>query len=122
IAGANAVGRERSSRVHLLDRRVSRRHAASLADASGLTIVDTGSANGVVVDDRRRTEHRIARATTVRLGDTEIRITPGPAPRVAPGYAHQTVHTRAPRIAPRFPSSSRELPAPPKPAQPGRIP
>ncbi|WP_449277691.1 FtsK/SpoIIIE domain-containing protein [Leucobacter sp. GX24907] len=123
ITGSNHIGRDRMSRVHLHDPGVSRRHATITVDEVGnTTIIDTGSANGLLIGGERYSEYLVTRITTVSLGETEIRITPGPATRETSRFAHRILHTRAPRIAPRFRSSERELPAPPKPAQPSRIP
>lgn len=76
--------------------------------------------------------------TEIDLGGVTLRFTPGPpaargataARASAARGAGQTgrvhpdriVHTRSPRVDPEFPASTRDLPAPPAPAPPGRIP
>ncbi|MGJ0204998.1 FtsK/SpoIIIE domain-containing protein [Leucobacter sp. gxy201] len=123
IAGSNLIGRDPACRVHLIDRSVSRQHAEVLFDSDGRgRIVDLDSANGVVHDGARSGRVRVIGQTVIRLGGIGLRITPGPAMLAAEGHPHRVLHTRPPRVAPRFPSSERELPAPPAPRQPSRIP
>ncbi|MEJ6488268.1 FtsK/SpoIIIE domain-containing protein [Leucobacter sp. USCH14] len=128
IAGTNTIGRDRSCRVHLSDPSVSRRHAEIevLTGRSTSTVVrDLGSANGVVLgasETSRITEHRIERPTELALGEVLLRVSPGPPVHEAPHLSHRAMHTRAPRVAPVFPASHRELPAPPREAEPSRIP
>ncbi|MFV0433371.1 MAG: FHA domain-containing protein [Leucobacter sp.] len=133
IAGTNLVGRDRACRVLLLDTSVSRRHAEITVGVDGarrdarcrdgdMVLRDLGSANGILVSGEIRSELRISEAMTVRLGEVELRITPGPPASQIQRFDHRTVHTRAPRVAPRFPESERELPAAPTPMQPSRVP
>lgn len=123
IAGSNIIGREASSRVHLLDPSVSRRHAVIEADGDpGLLLKDLGSANGLIVDSKKVSELRITAPTTVHLGETELRILPGPPVAPPTHYDYRVMHIRAPRVAGRFPNSERELPAPPPIPQTSRMP
>ncbi|SDQ05996.1 FtsK/SpoIIIE domain-containing protein [Leucobacter chromiiresistens] len=128
IAGVNTVGRDQSCRVHLGDRSVSRRHAEieiTAGSGAGIVIRDLGSANGTNLggpDGQPIAEHLIRRSTEFALGEVVVRITPGPPVPPIPALSHRVMHTRAPRLAPVFPASLRELPAPPAPAQPNRIP
>lgn len=121
IAGTNVIGRDRSCRVHLNDTSVSRRHAA-LEVGSEMVLRDLGSANGILVDGETVTEHRVIGPCTVTLGEVTLRVTPGPPAAMPSNLSHRVLHTRAPRVAPRFPASERDLPAPPSPATPSRIP
>ncbi len=128
IAGTNAVGRDPSSRVHLTDASVSRRHAQIEIVAGRTTSIvvhDLGSANGVLLggpEGEAITECRVDRPREIALGDVTVRITPGPPVPDTPGFSHRVMHVRAPRVAPVFPASQRELPAPPRPAERNRIP
>ncbi|GAB2565789.1 FtsK/SpoIIIE domain-containing protein [Leucobacter ruminantium] len=123
LAGDNLIGRDRSSRVQLLDQSVSRKHALLRVEADGnLTVTDLGSANGIALGDDYRETLSITRPTELRLGSIEIRLTPGPAPQPRPLLSHRIMHTRSPRVALHFPASERELPTPPAPATPARIP
>ncbi|WP_449283083.1 FHA domain-containing protein, partial [Leucobacter sp.] len=121
VAGANPIGRDRGCRIHLGDQSVSRRHAV-IDIASELVIRDLGSANGVLIDGEAVTEHRIGSACTVTLGEVSLRVTAGPPSVASAELSHRVMHTRAPRVAPRFPSSERRLPTPPTPPAPSRIP
>lgn len=116
VLGENLIGRDRGARVHLSDPSVSRRHASIEvrrgADA-GIVLHDLGSANGLVVDGVRVVEHLIEEPCLVQLGEIRLRITPGPPPPAPPHLTHQMLHTRSPRVGPRFAHSERELPAPP---------
>lgn len=125
VPGTNSVGRDRGARIHLGDPSVSRRHASiEIRQEVGQEIVlhDLGSANGILADGERVERLTIDHPRVVQLGTVEIRITPGPPPQEIPQLAHQVMHTRSPRVGPRFPQSERELPAPPAPPTPGRIP
>ena len=125
IAGSNLVGRDRACRVQLLDQSVSRRHAEARVGSDGsITVSDLGSANGVVCGERRHTSIRIVGPTRLRLGEIELRFTPvHPVSQSPPvQLSHRIMHTRSPRVAPLFVASDRELPSPPAPAAPTRIP
>lgn len=121
VPGENFIGRDRTSRVYLNDNSVSRRHMVINAGRH-LELTDLGSANGVLVDGVRVETTQLVSATTVLVGDVELLITPGPPATPAAQLSHRVMHTRAPRVAPRFPESERELPTPPTPATPSRIP
>ncbi|PRI10570.1 FHA domain-containing protein [Leucobacter massiliensis] len=110
IAGQNLIGRDRESRIFLSDGSVSRRHATIDLTPAGITIRDLGSANGILIDGHAVTEHRVAAPCMVTLGEVELRIVPGPPASPPPQLSHRVMHTRAPRIAPHFPATVRELP------------
>lgn len=121
IAGSNLIGRDMSCRVYLNDVSVSRRHVA-VEVGSQTVLRELGSANGMVVDGVTLTEHVIDRACTVVLGEVRLRITRGPPASAAPQLSHRAMHTRSPRVTPRFSASEREFPAAPTPVTPSRIP
>lgn len=130
--GRNVLGREPDSRIHLLDQSVSRRHAEIVGlvgrgeRSPGLLLRDLGSANGTSVGGEPRGELPIERPTEVRLGDVALNIMPyprSPSESVpSSALAHVIPHIRPPRIEPRFPSTRRELPAPPRQREPHRLP
>ncbi|WP_244301272.1 FtsK/SpoIIIE domain-containing protein [Leucobacter insecticola] len=129
IPGHNSIGRDRSNRIHLSDASVSRRHAMidivadnNSAHNGAVKILDLGSANGLSVDGRQVSEAQLTGPAILRLGDVELAYRPGPPPSPVPHLTHQIMHMRAPRVDPRFPATERELPAPPAPAKPSRIP
>ncbi|WP_336990980.1 FtsK/SpoIIIE domain-containing protein [Leucobacter sp. VD1] len=123
IAGSNVIGRDHNCRVQLLDQSVSRRHAEVRIDRAGaISVRDLGSANGVLVAEERLLGYPITAPTTLRLGAVDLRITPGAPSPHSPVLSHRVTHTRSPRVSPYFPASKRELPAPPTPADPSRMP
>ena len=121
VAGRNTIGRDTGCRIHLHDPSVSRRHA--VLDVGATTVMrDLGSANGTLVDGHALSEHRLSGPCTVTLGEVTLRVIPGPPTAGVPDLTHRAMHTRAPRVTPRFPASERELPTPPAPSAPSRIP
>lgn len=90
--GDNGVGRDRTNRVELHDRSVSRHHLVVSAAGQRRIVRDLGSANGVkVVDDetapRPLTRPRdLDRTTVLRLGEVHVRIKPLPTSEI--GRAH----------------------------------
>lgn len=121
IPGPNLIGRDPASRVYLCDTSVSRRHA-TVEHGREMILRDLGSANGLIVDGQRISEVRVQGPCTVQLGAATLRITPESQRHEVSCPRQQTTHTRSPRVGPRFPHTERELPAPPVPAPPGRIP
>ncbi len=121
IPGVNTIGRDRASRIYLSDSSVSRRHAV-IEIGIDMMLRDLGSANGVLFDDEPIGEARILTTATIQLGEVVLRIIPGAAPQRVPQLSHRVLHTRSPLVGPRFPQSSRDLPAPPTPPTPSRIP
>ena len=122
IAGVNTIGREPQSRIVLDERSVSRRHAL-IEIGSRVVLRDLGSANGIEAYGQRVEALSIERPTEVMLGAVRVRITPIPVAMTgATELDHRHPHTRAPRVDPRFPTSTRELPQPPQPASSSRIP
>lgn len=122
IAGTNTIGRDSLSRILIDDRSVSRRHA-TIEVGDQMVLRDLGSANGIEAHGQRVEHLVINRATEIQLGSIRVRVTPVSA-AVSPTAQldHRYSHTRAPRVDPRFPLTKRELPTPPQPSQPNRIP
>jgi hypothetical protein len=105
------IGREPSCDLALNDERCSRRHAVITDGPGGLTVQDTGSANGVWVNDRRLQRSRLRPGDTVRVGDTLIEILP---------VAAETVLATAADL--RAPRQRSRPDAPTIPPEPGRTP
>jgi hypothetical protein len=70
------LGRDPSCDLVLTDVKCSRRHAVVEAGSDGLSIRDTGSANGVFVNGRRVDRSRLSDGDVVQLGGIEIRVLP----------------------------------------------
>ncbi|BDE05882.1 hypothetical protein WPS_11580 [Vulcanimicrobium alpinum] len=69
-----SIGRSGDNDVVLRDARVSRRHAHVAADASGWSIVDDDSSNGVFVDGAQVRRARLDRGSVVTIGETLLRV------------------------------------------------
>ncbi|MFC5338967.1 FtsK/SpoIIIE domain-containing protein [Leucobacter denitrificans] len=121
IAGVNLIGRDDASRIQLSDSCVSRRHVAIEIGAE-IVLHDMGSANGTLVQGEAVAAARIDRPCIVSLGDVDLRVTPGPPAAHSQTRSHKVMHTRVPRVASSFTTSTRELPSPPAAAAPNRIP
>lgn len=129
VAGDNGIGRDRTNRVELRDRSVSRHHAVVTATGSERTVRDLGSANGLKVFDDTGIPRRLTRSlplvrpTVLRLGEVRVRIDPVATPGPATPRERATVrHQRSPRVDPVYAPDPLELPTPPTPAEPARFP
>lgn len=70
------AGRDPSCDLVLNDVKCSRRHAVLEAGPDGITIRDTGSANGVFVNDQKVERAPLRAGDTVRLGDSVVTVLP----------------------------------------------
>lgn len=70
------VGRDPSCDLVLHDVKCSRRHAVLEAGPDGITVRDTGSANGVFVNDQKVERAALKAGDVLRLGDSVVRILP----------------------------------------------
>jgi hypothetical protein len=70
------VGRDPTCDLVLHDVKCSRRHAVVEAGPEGLTIRDTGSANGVFLNERKIERASLKTGDLVRLGDSVLRVLP----------------------------------------------
>lgn len=75
LAGSLVVlGRDPGCDIVLNDTKCSRRHAFVEDTPEGLVIVDSGSANGVYVNERRVDRAFVRPGDTIRLGDVRLRL------------------------------------------------
>lgn len=74
------IGRDPTSDLVLNDPKCSRRHAVIESSAEGITIRDSGSANGVFVNGRKTERSRLRDGDVVKLGDVVITLLPEPVP------------------------------------------
>jgi hypothetical protein len=70
------VGRDPSCDLVLHDVKCSRRHAVLEAGPDGIVIRDTGSANGVFLNDQKVERAALKAGDVVRLGDSVVRVLP----------------------------------------------
>jgi hypothetical protein len=72
--GVATVGRDPSSDLVLNDPKCSRRHAVIEDSADGITIRDSGSANGVLVNGKKTERSRLREGDVVKLGDVVVTV------------------------------------------------
>ena len=70
------MGRDPSSDLVLNDPKCSRRHAVIETSADGITIRDSGSANGVFVNGKKTERSRIRDGDVIKLGDVVVTVLP----------------------------------------------
>jgi hypothetical protein len=70
------VGRDPSSDLVLNDPKCSRRHAVIETSGDGITIRDSGSANGVFVNGKKTERSRIRDGDVIKLGDVVVTVLP----------------------------------------------
>lgn len=121
------IGRDRANDIVLSDSDVSGFHAEILADATGMQILDLGSANGTEVDGRRILDvpQALSHGSVIRIGGSQITVaiggSSGPAvTRVIPGTREdallEDLLARAPVAAPRKATEPLPVIAPPPPS------
>ena len=70
------VGRDPSSDLVLNDPKCSRRHAVIETSGDGITIRDSGSANGVFVNGKKTERSRIRDGDVIKVGDVVVTVLP----------------------------------------------
>ncbi len=72
--GRVSIGRDPANTIVLEDSLVSKRHAEILREPDGsMRIVDVGSSNGTVVNDRQVVDHRLSHNDRIQLGESLFR-------------------------------------------------
>lgn len=110
------LGRSDECHMVLANATVSRFHAEIRATAAGLTLVDTGSANGVWIDNRRVGEHTLADGDRFRLGDVWLQFTLLPIAR--PAAPAPVAPEKSPVPTTAAPAAPLPPPTPPPPPPP----
>ena len=119
--GTSYLGRDRDMDVRLEDPLVSKRHARITVGES-IEIVDTNSANGLVMGGERMTRSTLTSADTVDVGGSVIAIVAlQRSGRLAPS-SPIVEFNRSPRVVARFPEQKLKAPKPPQPLPPMRFP
>jgi hypothetical protein len=126
------VGRDPTCDLVLNDVKCSRRHAVVEAGPDGLVIRDTGSANGVYLNEQKIERAALKTGDVVRLGDSVIRVMPdeveGTVVMASPedllGEATIGDDAQPPPLPVRSPSASppRDIPPPPAPPRTPEVP
>lgn len=126
LQGTMAVlGRDPTCDLVLSDVKCSRRHAVIEAGPDGLTIRDSGSANGVFVNGRKVERARIQPGDLIRLGEVILEVLPEEVTGtvvMAPEEVGELAPRDAGQPAPRPKLSPRQGEARPPGGGPGAIP
>lgn len=112
-SGTSYIGRDRDVDIRLTDPLTSKRHARVTVGET-VEIVDTNSANGLLMDGLPVGRATLNSSDTVTLGDTTVSVVSlGGAQGTAPS-SPLIDFNRSPRVVPRFEPHKRTLPAGPK--------
>lgn len=120
-AGTSYLGRDPSCDVTLTDPLVSKRHA-KVHVGSVVELVDTNSANGIVVDDGLVPRAILSSDTVALLGDTEISVTLHHAPADGGLSGTAIAFNRPPRPFPYYAGEKFDAPDLPEVPATQRIP
>ncbi|MDQ0676372.1 S-DNA-T family DNA segregation ATPase FtsK/SpoIIIE [Pseudarthrobacter siccitolerans] len=112
-SGTSYIGRDRDVDIRLSDPLTSKRHAR-ITVGEGIEIVDTNSANGLLMDGLPVTRATLNSSDTITLGDTTITVVPLGHNQAAAPTSPLVDFNRSPRVVPRFEEPKRVLPAGPK--------
>jgi len=118
--GASSIGRAGDCDVRLTDPRVSKRHArVEINDR--VEVVDTNSANGVVVGGVRVPRVAIGAGDVVQVGDSFLTVT-RTVPMTRAASTTDIEYVRSPRVLARREETKVDMPAPPREVDPNRFP
>lgn len=120
-SGSSTVGRDRDVDVRLSDPLISKRHCR-INVTGGVEILDTNSANGVVIGHNRVARASIAPGDLVVLGDTTLIVVPIHHSTGIAGSPAAAEFNRSPRVVRRFPPRDVPHPKPPEPPASARFP
>jgi S-DNA-T family DNA segregation ATPase FtsK/SpoIIIE len=120
-SGTSYIGRDRDVDIRLSDPMTSKRHARITVGES-VEIVDTNSANGLLMDGLPVTRATLNSSDTVTLGDTTVTVVPLGRNQAAAPTSPLVDFNRSPRVVPRFDAPKRVLPAGPKRPEPHPFP
>ena len=111
-SGTSYIGRDRDVDIRLADPMTSKRHAR-ITVGETVEIVDTNSANGLIMDGLPVTRATLNSSDTVTLGDTTVSVV-GLGHHGGAPTSPMVDFNRSPRVVPRFAPPKRVLPAGPK--------
>ncbi|WP_309123917.1 FtsK/SpoIIIE domain-containing protein [Arthrobacter sp.] len=120
-AGASYLGRDRNCDIRFSDPMMSKRHAR-INVADGIEIIDTNSANGLLMDGTRVARTALTSADEVTLGDTTLAVVPLTRSYSADPTNPVIEFNRSPRVVPAFDEKPKQLPAGPRRPNPMRFP
>ncbi|WP_024820212.1 FtsK/SpoIIIE domain-containing protein [Arthrobacter sp. 31Y] len=111
--GTSYIGRDRDADIRLSDPLTSKRHAR-ITVGETVEIVDTNSANGLLMDGLPVTRATLESSDTVTLGDTSVGVVALSRNHGGGPSSPLVDFNRSPRVLPRFESPKRVPPAGPK--------
>lgn len=119
-AGSSSIGRGGSHRIALSDPLVSKNHAR-LNVTDVVEVIDSGSANGTLVNDQIVDRVVLVAGDRVTVGDTVISVASLAQEGVQDvgGVVH---FNRSPRLDPQYSGVTLKAPEPPEPPKPQRLP
>ncbi len=112
-AGASYLGRDRSADIRFDDPMMSKRHAR-INIGESIEIVDTGSANGLLMGGTRISRVALTSSDEITLGDTVISVVALSRSGAMSSTNPLVEFNRSPRVIRNFPVQSRQLPEGPK--------
>ncbi|WP_026553914.1 FtsK/SpoIIIE domain-containing protein [Arthrobacter sp. 35W] len=112
-AGTSYVGRDRGADVRLSDPLTSKRHAR-ITVGDTVEIVDTNSANGLVMEGRQISRAVLGASDLVVLGDTTISVLSLGRAAAAGPSTPLVEFNRSPRVVPSFKIEEQQVPAGPQ--------
>jgi len=115
-SGTSYIGRDRDVDVRLTDPLTSKRHAR-ITVGETVEIVDTNSANGLLMDGLPVGRATLNSSDTVTLGDTTVSVVSLGGSQGAAPSSPLIDFNRSPRVVPRFAPRKRTPPAGPKRAE-----
>jgi S-DNA-T family DNA segregation ATPase FtsK/SpoIIIE len=119
--GSSSIGRDHDVDVRLSDPLVSKRHAR-INVGEIVEIVDTNSANGILVGGRLTARATLTSTDLLEIGDTSLCVIPLQRSTTAAASSPVVEFIRSPRVVPRYPGTKFPAPEPPKRAQSQRFP
>ncbi|MFJ6279429.1 FtsK/SpoIIIE domain-containing protein [Arthrobacter subterraneus] len=120
-AGASYLGRDRNCDIRFSDPMMSKRHAR-INVADGIEIIDTNSANGLLMGGTRVERTSLTSADEITLGDTTVAVVPLTRAYSADPTNPVVEFNRSPRVVPAFTEKPKQLPAGPRRPNPQRFP
>ncbi|WP_144629172.1 FtsK/SpoIIIE domain-containing protein [Arthrobacter woluwensis] len=115
-SGTSYIGRGRDSDIRLSDPLTSKRHARILVGET-VEVVDTNSANGLLMDGLPVTRAVLGSSDTITLGDTTISIITVQRNQAAVATQPMVDFNRSPRVVARFPVRKKVPPKGPQPRE-----
>lgn len=120
-SGVSSIGREQGTTITLSDPLVSKNHAR-IAISDVVEIIDSGSANGTLVNDQTVDRAVVSAHDRITVGDTMLTIERTSSVALASSLGGPVEFNRSPRLDPRYEGSTVKAPEPPERPENQRLP